>query len=449
MKFWSSMSGIAVTIGSLLSAAVVAAAPQIPGPEQTSAILLAGVTVHPIEADPVENVDLLFAKGRIVGWGSDLKVPAGTETIELAGRHVYPALFNAYSQIGLTEINAVRATRDRLETGRINSNVAAAVAVNPDSEIIPVTRSNGILLSLTAPESALLGGTSAILQLDGWTWEDMTLARSVGMHVKWPSQHSAGAHADARKKGRASYLKVIDELRQAFHDARAYQRAREADPTVHPRDLRWDALLPVLAREIPLVVSADRVEQIEAAVAFAQAESVRLIIHGGYDAERCAELLRNADVPVIVAGTHRLPLRRSDDYDRPYTIPAMLHKLKVSYCIASSGRFGASNARNLPYHAATAAAYGLPAKEALKAVTLYPAQIWGVADRVGSLAPGKHATLIVTDGDPLETTTQVERAFVQGRPVDLSSRHTQLWKKYQEKYRQKARQVDNAEPVGP
>jgi imidazolonepropionase-like amidohydrolase len=418
-----------------LCCSVLTAAPEIPGEPQKRPIVLLGATIHPVSGPAIENGVLLFDKGRITAVGdAKTEIPDDAERIELAGKHVYPGLFDAYTNMGLVEINAVRATRDQAETGQINPNVRAQVAVNPDSELIPVTRSNGVLLTLTAPGGSLLAGRSAVLQLDGWTYEDMTLQKDVALHVNWPRM---AAVADAAKKGPQqgnTRDKALEKLHAAFDDARAYRRAREADDD-YPIDARWEAMLPVLDGRLPLIVAADESQQIQAAVAFADQQKCRLILYGGYDAPRHAELLKKHDVPVIVGGVYRLPEHRQDDYDASYTVPQRLHEAGVKFCISGAGRFGASNVRNLPYHAATAAAYGLPQDEALKSITLYPAQILGVADRVGSLEVGKDATLIITDGDPLETPTQTEAAFIQGRKVELSDRHKRLWKKYQEKYR--------------
>jgi imidazolonepropionase-like amidohydrolase len=237
------------------------------------------------------------------------------------------------------------------------------------------------------------------------------------------------AQADA-SESRESPLR---SLADAIADAKAYRLAREADPT-RAVDARWEAMQPVLAGERPIVVAADDIQQIQAAVAFAQQHRLKLILYGGYDAELSAVLLKSQQIPVIIGGVHRLPRRRSDAYDAAFTLPERLRAAGVKFCISGQGALGASNVRNLPYHAATAVAYGLPADEALKSITLYPAQILGVADKVGSLAPGNDATLIITDGDPLETMTQVEIAFIQGRPVDLDDRHKSLWRKYQKKY---------------
>ncbi|MCO6456106.1 MAG: amidohydrolase family protein [Pirellulaceae bacterium] len=415
------------------------ASPEIPGAPQAGPIALVGGTVHPISGPAIERGTVLFDQGRIVAVGRNVALPAGTETIDVTGKHVYPGLFDPYTHLGLVEINAVRATVDQSETGRINPNARAQVAVNPDSELIPVARSGGVLLALTAPTGGLISGTSTVLQLDGWTWEDLTLRAAAGMHVAWPRMTPVSDWWVEQSPAEqiANRDQALDELRTAFESARAYQAARQADPS-RPVDARWEALLPVLNRGLPLIVAADDLPQIQAAVSFAQREKVRLIILGGYDAPRCAPLLKKHDVPVIVAGVYRLPQRRDDDYDSAYTLPARLHAAGIPFCISVSGRFGASDVRNLPYHAATAAAHGLPQDEALRSITFSPAQILGVAERVGSLEPNKDATLIVTTGNPLETETRVEAAYIQGRQVDLSDRHKRLYRKYQEKYRRLA-----------
>ncbi|MGN6543974.1 MAG: amidohydrolase family protein, partial [Aureliella sp.] len=203
-------------------------------------------------------------------------------------------------------------------------------------------------------------------------------------------------------------------------------------------DARLEALVPVLERTMPLIATAYLAPQIRSAVAFARQHNVRLIIYGGYDALDCQEVLLAEKVPVIVGGVYRLPTRRDQPYDDPYTLPSRLHKAGIAFCIATAGRFGGSTLRNLPYHAATAAAYGLDPEVALRSITLSTAEILSVADRVGSLAVGRDATLFIADGDILETPTQVTHAFIQGRPVDLGSRHTLLYEKYKAKYERDA-----------
>jgi imidazolonepropionase-like amidohydrolase len=411
----------------------VEASPQVPGPPQERPVAIVDAAIHPIAGPEIERGTVLFDQGRIVALGADVEIPAEAERLEGAGKHVYPGLFCAGGELGLVEINSIRATRDMSEVGQVNPNVSAQVAVNPDSELIPVTRANGVLLSLTIPNGGLVSGTAAVLQLDGWTWEDMTLEAPAAMHIEWPalqprpSRREGGAEGGRNAAG-DDRLRQLEEL---FDQAEQYRQGR-GDESV---DVRYEALLPVLDRTIPILARADSQLQIESAVAFAARRQLRLIIYGGYDAEVCVPLLREHDVPVIVPAVYRLPQRRSDPYDAAYTLPERLRKAGIHFCIAGVDQFAASNLRNLPYHAATAVAYGLPHDAALRAITLSPAEILGVDDRVGALAPGKDATLIVTDGDPLETATQVHAAFIQGRRVDLSNRHEQLGQKYREKYR--------------
>lgn len=420
----------------LASAAIVSANPEVPGAPQAKPIALVNGTIHPISGPAIARGVLVFDGGKITALGAAVKPPAGAEVIDLAGKHVYPALFDAHSDIGLVEVNSVRATVDSREVGAINPNVRAIVAVNPDSELIPVARSNGLLLALAAPRGQLLAGRSAVIQLDGWTWEEMALKSEVGLHLEWPRGRTTPlAPGDEPPPAGPPAEDRISTLRKAFADARAYLAARKADEN-YPRDARWEALADAISGKLPLLVHADTLDQIQAAVAFIDEQKCRMILVGGYDAPQCAELLKARKIPVIVFGVYRNPLRRGDDYDACYTLPERLRQAGLKFCIACDGRHGASQARNLPYHAATASAYGLPHDDALRAITLSPAEILGVADRVGSLEVGKDATLFIADGDPLETATQVSAAYVQGRSVSLVDRHKRLYQKYQQKYLQ-------------
>jgi imidazolonepropionase-like amidohydrolase len=450
------MSAPAVVVVVLLSVLVsgaARAADQIPGKPQEGPILLSGGDVFTVSGEVIRGGHVLIDGGKVVAVGKDVELPSGAKRIDLAGKRVYPGLFASGNDLGLAEVRSVRGMMDTSEAGDINPNARAEVAVNPDSELIPVARANGVLLNLTMPGGGMLSGTGAVLQLDGWTWEEMTVCGGAAMHVAWPRTARAGRRGGGGgggEEGGDPGQRRNDQVRaleQAFADARAYLQAKRA--TTRPsgaggvartpdHDARWEAMIPLLEGRVPLVVTAEELGQIQAAVAFAAREKVRLVIFGGYDAPLCADLLKAHDVAVIVNGIHRLPLRPDAPYDEPFTVPERLRKAGVRYCITLAHRFGGSDVRNLPYHAATAAAYGLPPDEALKAITLYPAQILGVADRVGALAAGRDATLIVTDGDILETATHVELAFVQGRQVDLTSKHTGLWQKYQEKYRRQA-----------
>ena len=435
---------VAVVAGSW-GANKAVAAPEVPGPPQRHPIALVGGTVHPVSGPAIENATLVFSDGKISEIGRDIAIPADAERVDLAGKHAYPGMIDANTQLGLVEVPSVRGSRDQAETGEINPNVKAQVAFNPDSELIPVSRSGGVLAALTVPSGGLITGLSAVMQLDGWTWEDMCLRPDVALHINWPRMAPLEAWwieqiGSAQLQDRDKSLKAI---RRAFADARAYQVAKQAHAAgtgpAPESDVRWEAMIPVLEGKIPAFIDAEDIQQIQTALAFAEQERIRPVIVGGYDAPECIELLKKHNVAVIVGGVHRLPRRRADAYDAPFTVPARLQAAGVPFCIAGviGGASGSlpSNLRNLPYHAGTAIAYGLPADEALKAVTLYPAQILGVADRVGSLEPGKDATIIVTTGDPLEIPTQVTAAYIQGRSVQLTDRHKRLWEKYKEKYR--------------
>ena len=416
----------------------VHANPEVPGAPQDKPIALVGGTIHPVSGPAIRGGTLLFNQGRIIRIGKDLPIPSNSEIINIQGKHVYPSLFDSMTNTGLVEVKAVRASVDEAETGTINPNVKAQVAVNPDSELIPVTRSNGVLLTLTAPRGGTLSGQAAVIQLDGWTWENMTLKAGVGMILNWPNmaavsdwwvEKSAKQQIELREK-------TLKTLRETFAHAQAYREARDAGLENQPRDARWESMLPVLSGQQPIIIHANEIQQIQAAVAFANERRLKMILFGGYDAPRCAALLKQHDIPVIVGGVYRLPRKRHDPYDDAFTLPKRLQDTGIKFCISSYGRFGAANVRNLPYHAAMAAAFGLTEEEAVRAITLSPAEILGVDDRVGSLQPGKDATLIITSDNPLETTSQVEIAFVQGRRVALNDRHKRLWRKYQQKYDQ-------------
>ncbi|MCA9132730.1 MAG: amidohydrolase family protein [Planctomycetales bacterium] len=393
------------------------AADQIPGAQQTKPIAIVGGTLHTVSGSDIAGGTLVFEAGRITYVGLEGSPPQNAEIIQAEGKHIYPGLIEAHSDLGLVEINAVKATLDASETGLFNPNVQAVVAFNPDSELIPVNRANGILAAVTAPSGGLLAGRSSLMLLDGWTREDMTLRADTGMHLRWPRSERG-----------------LSELREYLEQAKRYAEARR-NGGEQPLDLRLEALGMLWESGLPLVVEAHEREDIEAAVALSKRQGLKLILVGGSGAADCSALLAREKVPVIVSAVYRTPRHRHSPYDEAYTLPKRLQDAGIAYCISAGGRFGANGIRNLPYNAATAAAYGLSEQQALRAITLSPAEILGVSERMGSLREGLDATLFIADGNILETPTQVERAFIQGRQVDLSNRHTQLYEKYSEKYR--------------
>lgn len=410
----------------------------IPGARQTKPIVISNATLHTVSGEVIKSGTIVLKDGKIAEIGTNLTIPAEATRIDAEGKHVYPGLIDPLSNIGLTEIDSVRATIDSRETGNLNPNVRAAAAFNPDSELIPVARANGVLLAVSSPDGGLISGRSALMMMDGWTWEDMTLKADVGMHINWPRAGGPGGGREGGPGGPGGRGEGAsnDELKLLSETLEQVERYRSSMQSANPPkfDARLAALIPVIEGKMPFIVSATRAAQIRSAIAFAKDRKLKLVIYGGYEAMECQELLIAEKVPVIVAGVYRLPTRRELPYDDSYTLPARLHQAGITFCIATAGRFGGSTLRNLPYHAATASAYGLDPAIALRSITLSTAEILGAADRVGSLAVGLDATLFLADGDILETPTQVTHAFIQGRAVDLNSRHTQLYKKYSAKY---------------
>ena len=408
-------------------------------------VVLQNAVLHTVSGGIVLGGTLWFHDGTIRGVlpaGETPTLPnnAPALVLDLQGKHVFPGMLAVNSSLGLVEIGMVRQAVDTDEVGDMSPEALAKVAVNPDSTALPVARSNGVLAAVVFPIGGLLPGRASVMQLDGWTNHDMTVREDAGPVVMWPAQSggerarrgpraAAGAEAtdgNATKKARQR----IDD---AFLAARAWLDAWTADRAL-PIDIRHQALVPALRGEVPVFVLADELEQIESAVLWATSRQLRVVIVGGREAASCGVLLRDRKVPVVVSGVHRMPARDDSAYDEAFTLPKRLADLGIAFCIASGGDF--SNERNLPYHAATAAAFGLDRQRAFAAITHDAAVICGVGDRLGSLAVGKDATLFVADGHPFDLPTKIELAFVRGRPVDLRNKHTELAKKYRERYRQ-------------
>jgi imidazolonepropionase-like amidohydrolase len=401
------------------------------------AVSILHATVHTISGPTIDNATVSFRAGRIVEVGRGLAPLPGAEIVEARGRHVYPGLIDANSAVGLTEISSVSGSVDLAEVGEVNPNVQAATAIHPDSELIGVTRANGLTHTLTVPSGGLISGSSALIRLDGWTAEDLRAASPVALHIRWPSfrvrRSSEGGPAPTPEEQERERKERIDRIRRAFDEAQAYGRAREVEgPLRRDADPALEALLPALDGRLPVVIHAEEVPQVESALAWAEEAGVRLVIAGAGDLWRVAERLAARRVPVIVTSVLALPAREDEPYDTAYTLPAKLHAAGVRFCIATSGTtFAAPMTRTLPYHAAMAAAFGLERQEALRAVTLHAAGILGLDHALGSIEAGKSASLIVTDGDPLEIRTRIERAYIDGRPVDLgANRHDRLYERY-------------------
>jgi imidazolonepropionase-like amidohydrolase len=424
------------------STAALALALAFAAPARAEVLALTGGTVHPVTGPAIPNGTVLVDGTRIRAVGAGLAVPAGARVVDCSGRHVYPGFVHANTTLGLHEVTTIQGSDDTQETGPVNPNQRAEVMYNPDSDFLPVARLNGITTALSIPGGGSVRGTSALMHLDGWTQEDIAVRAPVALHVQWPNMTPVRAFFETRSdeeqaRARDEAIKVIAD---AFHDARAYWTARSAGGRGVPRhdgDVRWDAMRRALQGEIPVVFHCDALNQIRAVLRFCDEQGLtNVALLGGYDSWRVADELKRRNIAVIVAGVLAVPNRSHDPYDEAFAVAGRLSAAGVRFCIADDGGgFSAALARNLPQHAATASAFGLPREEALKAVTLYPAQILGAGDRLGSIEPGKLADLQVTDGDPLEVSTRCEQVLVAGRLVPMDSRQTRLFRKYDERPR--------------
>lgn len=437
LKFRNPMKTILSTIiaalfaGMMSFGAATEALAQTPAPVQSAPVALTGGTIHTMAGETIEGGTILFEDGVITAIGTNVQIPSGAEVEDVSGKHIYPGLIDAWSNMGIFEIGAVDMTVDVNEQGPVNPNVMVERAFNPESRHIGIARSAGILTSVTTPGGGIVSGQSAAMKMDGWAWDEMTLKSGVGMVINWPGSGNQNRYAEQ-----------IRELRSVFADARAYMKAREAmqngDAQHHDFDSRWEAMIPVFEGDRPVVVNANQVRQIQDAITWAEEEEVRIIILGGVDAHLIADHLVEKDVPVILTTVLTSPFRNWEAYDHIYSLPARLHEAGVTFAIA--GGNGAANANRLPYEAGAAVAYGLPVDVALRSVMTTPAEILGLNDRIGTLEAGKDATLMITTGNPIEYSTQVEQVYVQGRKSDMMDMHRQFYEKYREKVDQRSAQ---------
>jgi imidazolonepropionase-like amidohydrolase len=392
----------------------------------------------------IEDGTVVIQNGKIANVGAAVEVPAGAQVIDGKGLQVYPGLFDPVTQMGLREIGAVSATVDSSETGAFNPDVVAAEAVLPSSEHIPVTRAAGITEVLAVPASGgmdsggatgVLGGEASAIHMAGWTISDMLLKKSVAMVLNWPQIETESfdfstftrkqkSYADAKQEQEKQITELTEWLERARHYAQALGHGGPGD---FQRDVKLEALVPVTRGELPVLVLAEKARDIRSAVEFCDKQGLKMILAGGAEAYKLKDLLRSKSIPVILGPTLASPREEDDPYDRLLTQPAELQAAGVKIAF---GSFDNSFARRLGQQAANAVAYGLPYDEALKAVTLYPAQIFGLADQVGTLETGKIANIIVTNGDPLELTTDVRYLFIKGQLTSLDNKQKALYEKY-------------------
>lgn len=423
-----------ILIPTLFAATALFAQSTIPNnPGVKATVAIRNATIYSVTSAPIANGTIVFANGVITAVGTSVDIPAGATVIDGTGLSVYPGMIDSGSSVGLIEIDAVPGTVDTSELGDFNPNAQAAVAINPHSELIPVTRVNGVTHVVSVPEGGVISGQSALIQLAGWTPSQMVVNSPAAMHIRFPRLRGAPLvevpqEEEAEKELRKGYTKDLDRLRDTFRDARAYAKASAAGTRRLDRDLLLEALVPVVEGRVPVVMHANQARDIKAALDFADELQLKVILSGAQDVARVVSEVKKRNIPVLLGPILALPQREDDPYDLLFSNAKVLFDNGIQFAIQTQD---AHNTRNLPYHAAACAAFGLPKEEALKAVTLYPAQIWGVADRLGSLEVGKSASVIVTNGDPLEIRTSVLRVYIAGEEILMDSRHTLLNKKFE------------------
>ncbi|NGP87916.1 amidohydrolase family protein [Aliifodinibius halophilus] len=395
---------------------------------------ITNATIHTVSNGVIENGVVLIDGEKIVHVGQNAKITADYQRIDATGKHIYPGFMDAGTQLGLQEIGAVAVTNDQAELGNLNPHVRAFTAINPSSVSIPVTRVNGVTHVVSLPVSGLISGKSTLIDLYGYSPDSMAVSANAGLHLNWPSAQKGGWWDDrSDKKIKEQYEKRLKTLNDLWSKAEFYHKmmsAYEKNPENKSKpdgNKKMQAMREVITGKIPVIISVDAKKDILNAIEWTKEHpDARFILAGVQDGWRVAEEIAEAGLPCLVS-TLYTPERDYDNYQRPYQNPGKLHEAGVKVAIATGG---VENVRNAPYHAGYAATYGLGKEEALKAITLNSAEIFGVDDKLGSIEKGKQANLFISDGDPFEPMNHIEQVFIRGYKIPMISRHTQLYDEY-------------------
>lgn len=412
-----------------------------------SVFVIRGATVHPVNGPSIPQGTVVVADGKIkqISRNGDVHIPQGATVIPAEGLHLYPGMIDAGTILGLAELESARETQDFREGGDFQPDLRASVAVNPDSELIPVTRANGVLTVVTRPTGSMMAGQSALINLAGWVPREMSVVDPLGLHVEFPSGLPYYSVFDpsvspmGRNLAKRQREEKIRRLKDLFRQALAYDAGRSLAGST-PVNPRLEAMVPYAKGEKPVVIEAQRKPEIAEALKFSDELKLKVILCGAVDAWKLADELKRRDIPVIVGPTMAMPQERDDPFDSAFANAVNLQRAGVRFCIRSEG---GSNSRNLPYQAAMAVSYGLPPEEGLKAVTLFPAQILGVADQLGSIEVGKRANLVLTNGDLLQASTQVLAISIDGKFMMPDSKQTRLY----DRYRQRLKEVKDGKAI--
>jgi imidazolonepropionase-like amidohydrolase len=407
----------------------------IPATDQGSPILLIGAVAHIGDGSVINNANIGFENGKItlVSEASS-QVPDRDryKVIDVAGKHIYPGFILPNSQLGLVEVNSFRATNDMSEEGAINPNVRSVIAYNTDSENIPTMRFNGILLAETTPTGGIISGVSSVMEMEGWNWEDATHSMDIAMHMNWPQKTRRRfdfSTFSVTQSPNQNYDKEVDEVKKHFADAVSYSNMNSKKT-----NLKLEKMEGLFDGSMILMIHASGPKEIVESVTTAKDHGVQKIaVIAGTSALYVKAFLKDNMIPVVIPPVHSLPSRDDEDIDLPYRLPHLLTEAGVMVGLSHSGML--ANARNLPFYAGTAVAYGMQKEDALKTITSNTAKILGIDDRVGSLKVGKDATLFVSEGDALDIRTSIlSHAFIRGKQIVLDNKQQALYHRYSEKY---------------
>ena len=411
-------------------------AQQTPAKEQEESILIKNVIAHIGNGTIIKNAAIAFDKGKIVYIGENENIDENnfTTIIEGKGKHLYPGFIALNTSLGLAEIDAVRPTRDFDEIGDFLPHIRSIIAYNAESKVVESMRPNGILIAQITPRGGFISGTSSVVQLDAWNWEDAVVKYDDAIHLNWPSPYKRGRWwlgEDPALKKDKNYEKNVLKVKHFFQEAKAYKKNSV------PKNIVNEAMVGVFEGSKNVYLHADNQKEIVDGISFLKSMNIdNIVLVGGIEANLQIEILKKNNIPVVIARPHRLPSNEDEDIKLPFKMAKILMDKGLLVGIDITGRMERMNTRNLPFYAGTFASYGVPKEKAVEMITLNSAKILGIDKKMGSLEKGKEATFFISKGDALDMrTNQISYAFIQGRKISLESHQTELWKRYNEKYK--------------